>query len=733
MILRTVGEFSSIDDIGQVLVGYTENLPVFLSDIADIGLDYLPQEEFVRAGGNPGVMVSIRKQPGYNTVAVNTAIMEELDRLKTELPPSITIGIQSDQSVSVVQSIGGVVRAAWQGGLLAILVLLLFLRNLRSTMIISVVIPVSVVATLAFMYFAGLTLNIASLMGITLGVGMFVDNAIVVLEANYRKQLSGKSPKEAAEEGTAEVGRAITASTLTTVAVFVPMVFVEGMAGIIFKDIALTICFALFVSLAVALTLIPVFCMKVLKVEESSVIEKHSKDEAYIEPSLADVKVDTGHPLIDGLSRKIQNGLRNLDDLYGRVLDWALRHTKKVVLFAVVLLVASISSVLLLGMEFLPETDEAAIQISMETRIGSSFEATEKKVIQAEAIIKEILRDDLVSMTSRIGQGGGLVGSSGSNLALINVSLVEKDNRIMSVWEIMNEIDDRFTEELMDIKYEIIIEGLSSLFTSATGETSPIVLEFSGDDIDDLYNAALNAREVIEGVEGVRNVRMSHVSGKPEIQFRIKRKEALSLGISPREIAATIRTAYSGTTVTRYSTDTDDYDVIVMLGEKDRNNLDRFGTLFFINRGGARIPVENLVEVIEDTGPLSIQRKEKDAHHQSYGVAYRGTPLEPRYRRYQEEHGRSSVPGLRCFPGLCRIEQGNGRILQEPFYGSSAGRCPGVHGYGLPVRVPAASLYRHVFSALRRHRTGGGAPGYRYHLQYPGLSRRDPAGGNSRQ
>ncbi|MBN2049368.1 MAG: efflux RND transporter permease subunit [Spirochaetales bacterium] len=611
MILRTVGEFASVDDIGYVLVGYRDRRPIFMNDIADIQLDYLPQEEFVRAAGVPGVMVSVRKQPGYNTVTVNQSILSALEDLKTELPPSIHIGVQSDQSVSVLQSIGGVVKAAWQGGLLAILVLLLFLRNLRSTLIISIVIPVSVVATLAFMDFAGLTLNIASLMGITLGVGMFVDNAIVVLEANYRKQLSGRNPEQAAEEGTAEVGRAITASTLTTVAVFVPMVFIEGMAGIIFKEIALTICFALFISLAVALTLIPVFCMKVLKIDKNAVIHRAPSEDIHIEPSLADVKVDSGHPLVDGISRRIQKGLQALDDAYGRALAWALRHTRGVVASAVILLILSIGSVLLLGMEFLPETDEAAIQVALETRIGSSYKATDEKVLQAEEIIKNILKKDLVSMTSRIGEGGGLMGESGSNLAVINLALVEKDDRQMSVWEVMNRIDREFKINLLDVKYEIIVEGLASLFSSATGESSPVVLEFSGDDIQALEKVSAQALEVVSAVPGLRNVRTSHSAGKPEIQFRIKRKEALSLGISPREIAATIRTAYKGTTVTRYSTFEKDYDVLVMLREEDRNNLDRFGTLFFVNPGGSRIPVENLVEIVEDTGPLSIRREDK--------------------------------------------------------------------------------------------------------------------------
>ena len=200
VILRTIGEFNSIEDIGHVLIGYRGRYPVFLKDVAEISLDTLPQEEFLRAGGYEGILISIQRQPGHNTVVVNEAILARLGSLESLLPASVQIDIRSDQAVSVNQSIGGVATAAWQGGLLAIFVLLFFLRNLRSTLIVAVVIPVSVIATFTLMDFGGLSMNMISLMGITLGVGMFVDNSIVVLESVYRKQLSGLDRVSAARK-----------------------------------------------------------------------------------------------------------------------------------------------------------------------------------------------------------------------------------------------------------------------------------------------------------------------------------------------------------------------------------------------------------------------------------------------------------------------------------------------------------------------------------------------------
>ena len=609
VILRTIGEFSSIDDIGYVLIGYRNQNAVFLKDVAEINLGRLPQEQYVRAGGTEGVLISVQRQPGHNTVIVNDAILERLDSLRSRLPESVKIEVRTNQAISVRQSIGSVGTAAWQGGLLAVLVLLFFLRNFRSTLIVAVVIPVSVITTFSLMDFGGLSMNMVSLMGITLGIGMFVDNSIVVLESVYRKQLAGLDRIQAAREGTAEVAKPIVASTLTTVAVFVPMLFVEGMAGLIFDDLALTISFALVVSLAVALTLIPLLCSRFMKIDPGSISHIDGNKDGH-DLSLADVVVHTGNRFIDGMTGIIQRGLKKLDDTYERIVGWALKHGVTVIVSAVVLFALSIGSILLLGMEFLPESDEGEFSLYFETKIGVSYEATTRKVIQVENLVADTYGEDLFAVSSQVGRSGSLIdaGNVGSNLATVHVKLVDKTEREKTIWELMRTLDERLSEELLDMKYTMNVEGIASLVSSASGGSNPVVVELSGDDIDDLYGYAKRIESVLSGVEGTRSSRITHKTGRPELQFRIMRREALSLGLSPYEIAATIRAAYKGITVTRYSENEESYDVVIVLRDEDRTP-ERFPTLYFVNQAGTRIPLENLVDIVEGTGPLSVSRK----------------------------------------------------------------------------------------------------------------------------
>ncbi len=609
IVLRTIGEFEDIEDVENVLAAYRNGIPVFISDIADTQLSYLPQEEFVRVGGREGLRISIMKQPGASTIAVNEAVIGRLEALKAGLPPSIRFEIQENQADSVRSSIGGVANAAWQGGILAVLVLLFFLRNIRSTLIITVVIPVSVIATFSLIDLGGFTINMVSLMGITMGIGMFVDNSIVVLESSYRKQLAGLPPDKAAVEGSAEVGRAITASTLTTVSVFIPMLFIGGMAGLIFTDLSWTVSFSLLISLLVALTLIPVLCSRYLKVPPAAV----DAETAGHELSLADVRVESRFRPVTRSAEAVRSLLERLDSFYERLVSWALRHSGAVILSALLLLGLSIGSILLLGMEFLPEADEGNFTVNIETRVGSSYAFTEKKVVKAEDIIGEVCGPSIITMSSRIGSSGGrsIGGDTGSNLAGINVSLIHKDERDRSIWEIVDIINRRMTAELLDVDHNINIEGLSSLATLALGDSNPIVLELAGDDIDGLSAYARRLADIVEETDGTRNVQISYRSGKPEMQFVVQRKEALSLGLSPREIAAAIRTAYNGTEVSRMTLDEEDYGIVAMLEEEDRNDPEKISGLFFINPAGTKIPLENLVDIKNDVGPLSISRKDK--------------------------------------------------------------------------------------------------------------------------
>jgi len=613
VVLRTIGEFNNIKDIGNVLVGYRKTVPVFLKDVADIDFGYLPQEEFVRTGDNRGVEIRIRKQSGHNTVKINAKVKEKLDILKKKLPPSLNIAIVSDQSTSILRSIGGMTDAAIQGGFLAVLVLLLFLRNIRSTVIISIAIPVSIIATFTLMNFGNITMNMLSLMGITLGVGMFVDNAIVVLESNYRKQLSGLSPYEAAVSGTREVSKAITASTLTTLAVFIPVIFVEGIAGMMFRDLSFTISFALAISLTMALTLIPVLCTKFLKIQSGITIHRTDLKRADLknsELSLADVKVTTGIKLIDKIAEIIRTGLKKLDSNYEKIISWSIGHSALVIGFAILLFILSIGSIILMGLEFIPEADEGRFSVDIESRIGTPYNKTEQKVIQVENIIKDVIKEDLYSMSSTIGYSGSIagLGTSGSHLASIRVSLTDKDIRLTSIWDIVKKLSTELKQKIVDASFKFHILGTSSTVATATGGTDAIVVEVTGENLTNIYEYSKQIAEIIKNIPGTRDIKISHKEGMPELQFQIKRKEAVSLGVTPLEIAMTIRTAYKGSKVSHFTKGDDDYDVILILGDKDRNDLSHLSNLFIVNKIGTKIPIENLVEIKEGTGPLFIKR-----------------------------------------------------------------------------------------------------------------------------
>jgi HAE1 family hydrophobic/amphiphilic exporter-1 len=598
IVLRTIGEFNNLEDIENVLIDYRDDVPIFLSDIASIVLEDKNQEEFVYTRGTEGIILNIQKQSDFNTVAVNDGVLERLEQLRPNLPPSLKIEVQENQADQVRTAIGGVTNAAWQGGILAIFVLLFFLRNFRSTLIISLVIPLSVIATFSLIDFGGMTLNLTSLMGITLAIGMFVDNAIVVLESIYRKQLQGMNPKEAAVEGAEEVARAITASTLTTVAVFLPMLFVDGLTGLLFKDLSLTISFSLGISLFTALTLIPVLSANFSNPGKMQISADALGHE---DISLADVEVKTRIPLFNKMGKGIQNTLRFMDDAYEAAVKWALKHAGKVLLAAFLLLVFSLGSIFLLGMEFLPEADEGVFSVFMKTKVDSTYEASSEKIFRIEEIILQEAGDSVVTMRSIVGDGG-------SQFAMVNVRLNDKDLRNQSIWEITQKVDKRIEAEILDVEHQVSIEGMAALAAQASGSSSPLEIKLTGDDINSMYEYATLLKSEVETVIGARNIRISFEQGKPEQQLKIKRKEALSLGLSPFEIAATIRAAYNGHTLTQFSTEDSDLDVLMILNEGDRNNLDKMKNLVFINQAGTAIPLENVVQIVNDTGPTQINR-----------------------------------------------------------------------------------------------------------------------------
>ncbi|TVQ21511.1 MAG: efflux RND transporter permease subunit, partial [Spirochaetaceae bacterium] len=600
--LRAVGSFQEEQDLRDVLVGFQGQVPILLRDVANIGLGFRPQEEIARSRDTEAVRLTIRKQPDANTVDVNDGVLAALDTVRPMLPPEVELEIQSNQADTVRASIGGVVDAGWQGGLLAIIVLLVFLRNVRSTLIVAATIPVAVIATMLLIDFAGMTLNITSLMGITLAIGMFVDNSIVVLESIYRKALAGLAPRDAAIEGAQEVSRAVTASTLTTMAVFLPMLFLEGLAGVLFQDLSLTISFSLFMSLAAALSFIPVLASRFLRVPP---VASGGLDH---EISLADVTVQTRSRMVNLVAAVIQRALVALDAGYERAVAWALRHRVTVVVSAVVLLGVSLASVLLLGAEFLPVADEGQFSISFRTREGASSDVTLEKFAQIERIIRDVAGDDIVALGGRIG--GGIAGGTGTTAAGgISVTLTGVSDRRRSIWAITREVDRRIARDVLDVDHQITIVGMSSLAGMASGGGgSDLVIELSGRDLDRMRAHALELVEVMRDIPGTRGIRSSASEGTPELRFVVRRQDAASLGVSSREIATILRAAFNGVDAGTFSDGGGEYDIVVIAEPDDRVDPTRANTLFVVNPAGSRIMLQNLVDLVEDRGPVTIER-----------------------------------------------------------------------------------------------------------------------------
>jgi HAE1 family hydrophobic/amphiphilic exporter-1 len=613
LVMRTIGAFDSIDDVGSVLVGYKGSVPIFLKDIAEIRLDYLPQDEFVRAGGKTGVYVSVQKMPGTNAVAIAKAVRAELDRLKAEaLPPSVRIAIQSDQSVTVVDSIRGLGESAWQGGLLAVLVLLLFLRNWRSTLIVAFVIPMSIFTIFGPMVLLGISLNITSLLGLSLGVGMLVDNSVVIIETVYRKRLQGMSMRDAAVEGTSEVGMSLLAATASSVAVFAPLLFVKGMVGQLFRDMTFAIAYTQFISLLMAITLMPVLCARYLKMPAGLRMATEKMADPHYELSLADMDIVFGNKWLDRPLAAIRGFMSRMDDAYERLLAPALRRPALVFAGGILLLGASVGTVLVVGMEFLPETDEGAFSIQIETAVGSPFAYTAQKVIDAERITQGYIGQYITAMTSEVGTGTGIGNlNSGSNLGAISIVMVGKNQRPQDIWTIVRTLERRLNGELPGVRATLSIDSMSALANVAAGDSAPIVIELTGTDLDSMAAWGRKIAARVATVSGTRNAALDYTEGKPELQLVIDREQALTLGFTPYEIAASLRMAFTGIEVSTFRVGDRDTPIHLMLRGEDRVSIERLKQLTFVNRAGTRVSLETIVKVQEGFGPLTIERKNR--------------------------------------------------------------------------------------------------------------------------
>ncbi|MEM9082360.1 MAG: efflux RND transporter permease subunit [Planctomycetota bacterium] len=579
--LRAPAEFRSLDEIEETVVSLRDGVAVTLGQIATINDTYERLSRNVRVNGELGLRVAIRKQADANTVEVSNAILGEIERVNRDFS-QIQIVPVSNQGNFIERSIQNVGNTVLYGGGLAILVLLAFLRSVRSTAVIAVAIPMSVIATFAMVYFGGFTLNLMTLGGLALGVGMMVDSSIVVLENIYRKRREDGLPSvEAAVSGAREVGGAILASTLTTLVIFLPIVFVRGVSGVLFRELAYVIAFSLVCSLLVSLTLVPMLGSKLLVRDSGS-------------PSL--------------ISRAVGSVLNAFDDAYRDLLGWVVRNRVVTILGVVAVLGGSLFLLPQLGREFLPPSDEGEIRVTGEMEIGTRLEIADRQTRQMEHRVLELV-PELDSWVSSVGSsrwnpGGGATGS-------IRLSLVPAADRERSNAEIANELRSQLSGAVAGMSIRARASQGQFVMQRLLGGDTAIVVEVRGFDRDILSMLASRVSEAMEGIEGLVDIDADSFVGTPQQEIRIDRAKAAIVGVSVRDISEAIETAIAGSQAGEYRTGGNAYRILVRLDESHRLTIQEVLDLTVRSESGEAVALRNLVGTETGRGPIVIRRKDQ--------------------------------------------------------------------------------------------------------------------------
>lgn len=579
LLVRMVGQFDSIDDIKRIPIMLSSGATIYLEDVAQVTLTTKDLTTISKVNGESAVSLAIQKQSGTNTVAVADAVREAVNEINKS--GAYNVDIVVDLSVYIKQSISQVSSNAVIGGLLAILILFIFLRNVRSTIIISLSIPISIIATFVLIYFNHITLNMMTLGGLALGVGMLVDNSVVVLENIYRLRQEGLSKFDAAVEGTKEVAMAVTASTLTTIAVFLPIAFVEGITAIMFKELALTVTFSLVSSLVVSLTLIPMLASQILKVDEMQ--GKHHI---------------TKFRFLGAVLDRSDKMFMATDSGYRRLLKWALHHRKTTVFVAIIVFVSSMISIPFVGMEFFPTTDEGAFSIAVELENGARVQEVSSAIDEiVEKVIELPELDYLFSNTS----SGGLMGGS-QNSGQIQGVLVSLDERDRSVFVIMDEIES-LIGDMPGVK--TTVSAQSSMMGLSGG--SAISIELKGDDLDRLNQMTNDIMAMVKEVPGTKNVTSSLSDAVPQVEISLK-PNAAQYGLTTAQVANAIKAVIDGRTATRYKYDGKEVDVILEGEDLYSQSISNLKQITIQTPLGATIPVELIADVTIGVGPMVLHR-----------------------------------------------------------------------------------------------------------------------------
>ncbi|UCC15463.1 MAG: efflux RND transporter permease subunit [Gammaproteobacteria bacterium] len=611
-LVRTINEFQTVEEIADAIIATPADRPVYLRDVASVTRGYKEREAITRLDGRESVELAIYKEGDANTVQVAKRVSSRIEALADRLPSGSQLIPIYDQSTFISQAIAQVRSAAILGGLLAVLVLYAFLRDARATFIIGVAIPISVIGTFVLMYSSNITLNIMSLGGIALAVGLLVDNSIVVLENIVRKRESGLDVLNAARRGTSEVATAVTAATLTTVAVFFPMVFVSGIAGQLFRDQALTVTYALLFSLLVALTLIPMLAAhradpRFAAEEDDGPAGRSTRLAAAFVRFFRRLFLWAGSALslmLRPLVWMFQGFYRVLAATYPGLLSWSLSHRWIIVLTAAIALASTLSLVPRLGSELIPQLAQGEFQVKIRLPAGAPLVETDRALASIEKTTSGI--EDIDLSFSVAGTGNRLDASpvdAGENVGELNVRLKpgarrEDEDRVMaSMREALG--------NLAGVSYEFARPALFSFST-------PLEIEIAGYDLSQLESVSASLVRRLEDSPRFADVSTTVEAGNPEIQILFDQERAARLGLVVRDVADVVVNKVRGQVATRYTWRDKKIDVLVRSIDTRKSSVSEVEELIVNPASNRPIPLKAVADIRIATGPAEIRRRDQE-------------------------------------------------------------------------------------------------------------------------
>ncbi|HEY3496651.1 MAG TPA: efflux RND transporter permease subunit [Polyangiaceae bacterium] len=578
-VLRVLGRAERPEALGEIVVAERPGSPVHVRDVARVEDGVESPETAALRDGAPAVLLSIRKQSGSNSVAVVDEVRARLREVESELPAGTKLEVVRDNTATIRTSVHAVTEHLILGALFAGAVVLLFLGNLRSTVIAAVAIPVSIVGTFALMWSQGFSLDTITLLALALAVGIVIDDAIVVLENVHRTiEEKGVSPIKAAILATREVGLAVLATTLSLVAVFLPVAFMSGIVGRFMKSFGLTMAFSILVSMLVSFSLTPMLSSRWLRAKR---------------PLASGA---AAHSLLERLVARVHTPLENA---YEALLRWVMRRRWVVVSVSLVALFASVPLLSIVPKGFLPKSDDAEFEISVRMPEGASLDAT---LLATERIAREVRGTASVKTTLvTIGDNA----ERAPNLGKIHVQLEPPERRKASQEQLMEGV--RRSVVARQPK-ELVIEVTEVPMFSGGGKQTPVAYELSGTDLDELEKHAREFERRVKAIPGAVDVNTSLVSGKPETSLRIDRERAADLGVKVQDIAHALRLFVGGVEVSRYEENGETYPIELRGEARDRASFERLGLLAVPSARGVSVPLSELVAVEQGSGPSNISR-----------------------------------------------------------------------------------------------------------------------------